>query len=162
MLSLNESVQKLNGEKEMLNQTVASLQLANQQLAANLDILSSMTADNYLIESSRKNGKLTVMSRRTRKIAVSFKVPENMVESISFKIMKPDGSQIGGKNDQGLTFEVTNDDAGLLVNSSSEVIKVSKKIEMTYEPKEKLKAGVYKVEMFNGEKYVGACNVKLR
>jgi len=85
-----------------------------------------------------------------------------MVESISFKIMKPDGSQIGGKNDQGLTFEVTNDDAGLLVNSSSEVIKVSKKIEMTYEPKEKLKAGVYKVEMFNGEKYVGACNVKLR
>lgn len=158
---LNETIQNMSSEKTILNQTIASLQKENKELAANLDIISSMTADNYLIESNRKNGKLTVMSKRTKKMAVSFKVPENIVENISFKITKPDGITIEGK-DKGIAYTVSSNGDELLASISTDEIKVSKKIEMTYEPKEKLKPGVYKVEMFNGKKYIGACNVKLR
>jgi hypothetical protein len=49
-----------------------------------------------------------------------------------------------------------------MASNSGGAIKVSRKIEMTYEPKEKQKPGLYQIEMYNVEKYVGTINVKLR
>jgi hypothetical protein len=161
VLALSESTQKLIIEKDELNKTIASLKDENKQLTANLAILSSITADNYLVETTKRKDRLTVNAKRTHKMAVSFKVPSNMVESISFKITKPDGTQVQGK-DQGIAFTTVNDDENLLASTSNDEITVSKKIEMTYQPKEKLKAGIYKIEMLNGEKYIGSCNVRLR
>jgi chromosome segregation ATPase len=160
-LALNESIRKLNSEKDALNQTIVSLQEENKQLSANLDVLNSITTDNYLVESTKRKDRLTVVARRTKKITMSFNVPENMVENISFKLTKPDRSQVDGKGN-GIAYRITNEDEGLTASLSGGVIKVSKKIEMTYEPKEKQKPGIYKIEMYNGDKYIGACNVKLR
>lgn len=158
---LNETIQKLNNEKDNLNETIASLEKENQQLAANLDILSSMRADNYLVETNKRNDRLTVVAKRTKKMTVTFIVPENMVENISFKLTKPDGKQVDG-TDNGIAYRVVNGDEGLTASISDGAIKVAKKIEMTYEPKVKQKPGVYKIEMYNNDKYIGACNVKLR
>jgi len=161
VLTLNESIRKLNSEKDALNQTIASLQEENKQLAANYEILNSMTADNYLVETTKKKDRLTVVAKRTKKITVSFKVPENIIEDISFKIIKPDGKTVEGK-DNGVACRIVNEDEGLTASINGGAIKVSKKIEMTYEPKEKQKPGLYQIEMYNGEKYIGTCNVKLR
>ncbi len=161
VLALNESIRKLNSEKDALNQTIASLKEENKQLAANYEILNSMTADNYLVETTKRKDRLTVVARRTKKITVSFKVPENIVEDISFKIIKPDGKIVEGK-DNGVACRILNEDEGLVASINGGAIKVSKKIEMTYEPKEKQKPGLYQIEMYNGEKYIGTCNVKLR
>jgi predicted nucleic acid-binding Zn-ribbon protein len=161
VFTLNESIRKLNSEKDALNQTIASLQEENKQLAANYEILNSMTADNYLVETTKRKDRLTVVARRTKKITVSFKVPENIVEDISFKILKPDGKIVEGK-DKGVACRIVNEDEGLTASINGGAIKVSKKIEMTYEPKEKQKPGLYQIEMYNGEKYIGTCNVKLR
>ena len=159
--TLNETIQKLNKEKDALNETIVSLQKENKELATNLDILSSMTGDNYLVETTKRKDRLTVMARRAKKITMSFNVPENMVEDISFKLTKPDGKQVEGK-DNGIAYKVISEDVGLTASLSGGAIKVSKKIEMTYEPKEKQKPGIYKIEMYNGDKYIGSCNVKLR
>lgn len=159
VLALNESIRKLNSEKDALNQTIASLQEENKQLAANYEILNSMTADNYLVETTKRKDKLTVVAKRTKKITVSFKVPENIIEDISFKIVKPDGKTVEGKNN-GIACRILNEDEGLMASINGG--KVSKKIEMTYEPKDKQKPGLYQIEMYNGEKYIGTCNVKLR
>ncbi len=161
VLALNESIKKLNSEKEELNRTIVSLRNENKQLTENLEILNSMTGDNYLVESTKRKDRLTVVARRTKKITMSFNVPENMVENISFKLTKPDGSQVDGKGN-GIAYHITNEDEGLTASLSGGVIKVSKKIEMTYEPKEKQKPGIYKIEIYNGDKYIGTCNVKLR
>jgi len=168
VVALNGTISKLNMEKETMNKSIASLQEENKQLATNLAILSAMTADNYLVETTkgknmiRKSEKLTVVGKQAKKVAVSFKIPENVAETISFKITKPDGKQVEGK-DQGITHHIIeNEDDALMANLSSDEIKVSKKIEMVYQPKEKLKAGIYKIEMYNGKSYIGACNVKLR
>ncbi len=158
---LNETIQKLNSEKDALNETIASLQKENQQLATNLEILSSMRADNYLVETNKRNDRLTVVAKRTKKMIVTFIVPEKMIENISFKLTKPDGTQIDGK-DNGIAYKVVNSDEGLTASITGGAIKVSKKIEMTYEPKVKQKAGIYKIEMYNDGNYIGACNVKLR
>ena len=120
-----------------------------------------MTTDNYLVEATKRKDKLTVMAKRAKKITMSFNVPENMVENISFKLTKPDGKQVDGKGN-GIAYKVVNGDEGLTASLSGGAIKVSKKIVMTYEPKEKQKSGIYKIEMYNHDKYIGACNVKLR
>lgn len=161
--SLNEMIKSLNKEKMALNETIAALQSENKQLAANLDILSSMTSDNFLVETTKKKDKLTVMAKRARKMTVSFNVPNNVSENISFKIIKPDGSKVDGK-ENGIAYRVVNPEEGMTASTSAviETVKVSKKIEMTYQPKEKQKPGIYKIEMYNGDKYIGACNVKLR
>jgi myosin heavy subunit len=159
--SLNESVKKLNSEKETLNETIASLKAENQELAENNKIMSSLKADNYLVQTTRGKNKLTVKARRTNKIAVSLKVPANMIENLQFTIIKPNGMKVKG-NDKGMAVRTIDDDDQLMVSIYNDEIKVSKNIEFSYTPKEKLKPGTYKIEMYNGEKYIGSCNVKLR
>jgi peptidoglycan hydrolase CwlO-like protein len=161
LLTLNETIQKLNKEKDAMNQAIASLQKENKELAANLEILSSLTAVNYLVETTKRKDRLTIVAKRTKKMTVTFKVPENMVENISFKLIRPDGTKVEGKGN-GIAHRVVNGDDGLMASISGGAIKVLKRIEMTYEPKEKQKPGVYSIEIFNGDKYIGACNVKLR
>lgn len=161
ILALKETINKLKSDNEFLNQSLTALTTENRQLAANLELLSSITADNYLMETTKRTGKLTVVAKRTKKLAINFKVPENVVESISFKLTKPDGVTIDGKS-KDLAVNITNYNEILYANNSKDEIKVSKKIEMTYQPKEKLKAGIYKVEIYNKDKYIGTCNVKLR
>lgn len=161
LTALNETIKKLTTDNNFLNQSLAAMTEENKQLAANLELLSSITADNYLVETTRKKGKLTVVAKRTKKMGVTFKVPENMVETISFKITKPDGTSIDG-NSKDVAISITDDTERLYASLGKREIKVSKRIEMTYEPKERLKSGVYKVEIYNREKYIGSCNVKLR
>jgi DNA repair exonuclease SbcCD ATPase subunit len=161
ILALKETIDKLNTDNNFLNQSLASLTEENKQLAANLDLLSSITADNYLVETTRKKGKLTVVAKRTKKLGVNFKVPENMVETISFKLIKPDGNTVEG-NSKDIAVNITDNNEVLYASLDKAELKVSKRIEMTYEPKERLKSGVYKVEIYNKERYIGSCNVKLR
>jgi hypothetical protein len=49
-----------------------------------------------------------------------------------------------------------------MASTSGGAIQVSRKVEMTYAPKERQKPGLYKIEMYNADKYVGTVNVKLR
>ncbi|MGE0560590.1 MAG: hypothetical protein AB7O47_02125 [Flavobacteriales bacterium] len=161
ILALKETIDKINTDNNFLNQSLTSLTEENKQLNANLALLSSITADNYLVETTRKKGKLTVVARRTKKLGVNFKVPENMVETISFKLIKPDGSTIG-ETSKDIAVNTSADNEILYANIGKGEIKISKKIEMTYEPKEKLKSGVYKVEIYNKDKYIGSCSIKLR
>ncbi|MCB9251594.1 MAG: hypothetical protein H6605_03955 [Flavobacteriales bacterium] len=159
--SLNETINKLNSEKDALNQTIASLRSENKDLTNNLALLNSLKTDNYLVETSKNKNKLTVLARKTKKMAFNFNVPQNQSGDLNFKITKPDGRVIEGK-DKGISYNVVYDRESDLASLGDENLKVTKKIEMTYEPKEKLKAGLYKIEMFNNGQYIGSCNVRLR
>ena len=162
VLSLNESIQKLNKEKDALNQTIASLQGENKKLTANVDLLSSMTRDNYLVETMKRKDRLTVFARRTKKMSLTFKVPDYVVENISFKIIKPDGKIIEGK-ENGVACRVIYGDEGLTASlDGAGTIHITRQIEMIYEPKEKQKPGMYKIEMYIQDTNVGTFNVKLR
>jgi len=162
VITLNQEIKKMDEEKDEMSQTIASLKEKNKELQENLDIISSITGDNYLVQTTKRNDRLTVMAKRTKKMTMSFCVPEDMVENISFKLTKPDGTQLN-ERENGIEYRVAVGDEDLLtkpfVNGE---IKISKKIEMTWEPKQKQKPGIYKIEIYNGEKYIGACNVKLR
>jgi len=161
VLSLTDNINKMDREKNLQDQIIASLKEENKKLADHNHLLTSMTADNYLVQTTRARERLTVKARKARKMSLSFKVPENITENISFKLTKPDGTKIEGK-ENGLTYTIGKDNDALLASIGMDQKITTKKIEMTYLPKDKLKPGVYKIEMFNGGKYMGSCNVKLR
>lgn len=161
MLAMNEKIRKLSKENGEMDETIAALQKENKMLSENLDILSSMVADDYLVEASKKNDKLTAKAKQTKNMSLTFNVPNNIVSNISFKITKPDGKRVEGK-DSDITYNVVEENETLLASTTDKEIKVSRKIVMNYSPKEKLKPGIYKIEMYNEDRYIGTCNVKLR
>lgn len=159
--AINGNINKLNSENDKLNKTIAELTARNEELSQNLNILSSLTADNFMVESTKGKGKLTVKAKRTNKIAVTFKVPPSVSENLTFKITKPDGSVVA-ENDKAITMNIVENDEYLFASIQDDEIKVSKKIEMVYQPKKKLKPGVYQIGIYNGDQYVGSTNVRLR
>ncbi|HKR03012.1 MAG TPA: hypothetical protein VJY62_00135, partial [Bacteroidia bacterium] len=154
---------RMQSEINSLNSTISSFQEDNKELAANVELLRSVTADNFHLKATRRNEKLTVVARRTRQIKVSFDMPQGIEADIKFNITKPDGTKLSGAND-GIAFIVfENPDAALSASTNEATgLKLSKKVEMTYKPKAKLKAGDYIIEMTNKNMHVAYCHVKLR
>lgn len=159
--NLNRTIHTLTSEYDGLKTELAKLKQENEEVAANMKLMNSLSADNYMVETTKKKSRLTVMAKRTKNMKVSFVVPENLAANLSFQVTKPDGSVVKGKG-LNLSYNVVEDGTNLLVYNGSEPMAVSKKVEVVYQPKEKLKPGIYKISMYNGDKYVGACNVKLR
>ncbi len=154
---------KMQSEIGSLNATLTSLKSENKDLAANLELLRSVNADNFYMGADRKNQKLTVKAARTNRIKVSFDVPDGIETAIKFSVIKPDGTKLSGADD-GIAFNVTENEAARLSANAGEASAaiLSKKVEMTYKPKEKLKAGDYLIEMTNKDMHVAYCRVKLR
>jgi hypothetical protein len=68
-------------------------------------------------------------------------------------------------NDKALSIQIQNSENSMLYASASDALSeiiVSKRVEMSYNPKEKLSKGVYQIEVFNGSMSAGKCQVKLK
>ncbi|PKP50112.1 MAG: hypothetical protein CVT92_14670 [Bacteroidetes bacterium HGW-Bacteroidetes-1] len=162
VLTMNETIQRLNNENDTKDQKMASLQKENEFLSANLAMLNSMMAsDDYLVETSKKNQKLTAKAKQTKKMSLTFNVPDNIVSNINFKITKPDGKLVEGK-DSGIAYNLVDENETLLASNTVSEINIVRKIEMNYTPKKKLKPGIYKIAIYNGDRHIGTCNVNLR
>ena len=68
-----------------------------------------------IIWLKQPNEKTDNQAKRAKKMTVTFNVPENMVENISFKLTKPDGTQVEGK-DNGIASRIVNGDEGLMAS----------------------------------------------
>lgn len=160
---LTAALARTNLDNESLNELIISLKEHNNRLTENNRLLTAMSANNYRIDATRgKKNKITSFAARTKKITLGFDVPENVVEKIRFTIITPEGKSISNEND-GLSWSVCNN--GQLMASltlSTGDIQVTKRIEMCYKPDSKLTPGIYKIDIYNNESYMGSCQVKLR
>ncbi|HZF99599.1 MAG TPA: hypothetical protein VEY71_01280 [Chitinophagales bacterium] len=154
---------KMQSEINTLNASLTSLKNENKDLAANLELLRAVNADNFCMIADKKNQKLTAKASRTNRIKVSFEMPDGADTDIKFTIIKPDGTKLSGADD-GIAFNVTDNETERVTASATDVsaAKLTKKIEMSYKPKQKLKAGDYLIQMTNKDKHVAYCRVKLR
>ncbi|MEO5571089.1 MAG: hypothetical protein ABIT08_01075 [Bacteroidia bacterium] len=154
---------QMQSEISSLNSTVSSLRNDNKELSDNVELLRSVTADNFTMQTTKRKERLTVIARRTREMKVSFEVPQGIETQINFNIIAPDGTKLSGNND-GISFVITDNPNAIFTASSNDnnPLKLSKKVEMTYQPKQKLKAGDYTIEMTNKNIHVAYCHVKLR
>ncbi len=160
---LNGEINQLMAANSELNRQNASLMADNENLSDKVKILS-VFADNFRMESLKgKKDKLTVSARVAKKLTVGFDLPPGDLTNVNFKITTPQGKVFTSK-DQYITSSVVEDDRGLVasISSGSGNFEISKRIEMNFQPKEKLTGGVYNVEILNKNEKLGSCQIRLR
>jgi len=131
-------------------------------LAANNELLKIMAADNYLIDGTRgSKDKPTLIARKTNKLVLSFVVPEDLSPNLRFNIISPDGVAIDETDIHITTTLLTPDENPKVVGTANGGVKLGKSIRMEYNPRRKFSRGIYKIEVFNNENYMGSCQVRL-
>lgn len=160
--TLRTSYAALEDKNNELNNTVASLQERNRILTDDLNRAMFAAVDQSQIQAVKgKSERLTVRAKRTKKLIANFEVPSNL-RNLSFRISDSKGNIL--TSDEGsVAFTSTPSDKSFTASSdnSSDANKLQK-VEMVYLPKEKLKTGVYTVEILNENLYVGSLKVKLK
>lgn len=163
--SLNLDKEQLMADNSKLNKTNSMLQNENLALNDKIKMLSAL-ADNYRVESNKgnKKEKLTINSKRTKKLMVGFDIPQNIIADVQFKITTPQGKVIASKEGNSITTRVIEDGSNFLASNSgyNGDFEITKRIEMAYEPKEKLTSGIYQIDIYNKDLKIGSCQIKLK
>ncbi|MFH1295991.1 MAG: hypothetical protein ABIJ04_01810 [Bacteroidota bacterium] len=163
--ALTEKLDNLTQENITLNNTILGLQNENLELAANVQMMLAVQANNFLMEALKgKADKPTVAAKRTRKLKAEFDIPVAIQDQVHFKIRKPGGIVIDSQGDKNFTVISLGPSTGLMASSSAEpgVPVKTKRFNLTYKPDTKLRPGIYTIEVYNNETYLGASQIKLR
>jgi chromosome condensin MukBEF ATPase and DNA-binding subunit MukB len=148
-----------------LNAELAALRVENAELKNNIRVFQADATNDFRVETLRgkKKQKLTVNAAKTRKLQVSFEIPQEMSENVKFTIVTPQGREIKS-DDKSLSHRIVDDGRTLTASLSpySGEFEVSRRVEMSYLPDKKLEPGVYKIRIYNGETFAGSCQLRLR
>lgn len=161
--SLKTDKKNLLAENSSLNKKVSELEARNSELAANVKMLQSMVADDYLVQGLKgKKEKFTFVARKTDKLSLTFDIPEDFTSSLKFKILTPDGKTIQGEEEGITTTLINNSGEKHSGGDGSSGYGLDKRVKMEYDPRGKFARGIYKIEIFNGDDYLGSCQVRLK
>lgn len=163
--NLNLNINQLSEENKKFNKQLDSYKNKNEELAINNALLEAMLADNYRIEAQkRKNDKLTVSARRTNKLMTSFDIPSDAGKNLYFNIITPDGKELSSINDKSAVINLSNQNKNLIASLSGTSYgnQDLKRAELVYKPEQKLTRGIYKINVFNGNDYVGSIQIRLK
>lgn len=156
--TLEELRAKLMLENGLLDKQLADLGSKNDSLVAQNAILEAMLADNFQIEAQKgKNEKLTLVARRANTLVSSFDVPEGMGAKLYFKVVTPDQAVISSTDSpyasiRKLNYESKEDSSGSF----------GARAELVYKPETKLNRGVYRFHVYDGDKYMGSVQLRLK
>jgi chromosome segregation ATPase len=152
----------LLSKNDELNNSIAKLE--KEINALQQKVISTMFANNYRIESFKgKNEKLTINAKKTKKILMSFDIPEDIATQINLKIQTPDGMTIAG-GDKNISWKVIDVNENYLATTLLYLgeIEVKKRIEIIYKPEKKLKKGIYNLEFYDKQTIIGTCQIRLK
>jgi myosin heavy subunit len=168
--SLNSEISKLKDENGNLkkenanaNAMIAQLEKENKTLSDNLSLLAALTEDN-LVVVTKKNEKLTVNSKKAKKINFVFDVPQSSLGGLDFKVVSPN-SKTYSKSDGSVSYHLVAGDGNPVASLSSTYpaqFELVQRVEMVFTPKEKLTKGIYKIEVYNNGTHLGRMQVKLK
>lgn len=148
---LENSSMLLDAEKRDL---ISKLENAEKYRSDNMEIYGS---------TGNKRDKITFMARRTKKLNISFEIPQSLTGKMSMKIVTPSGGFMIPEN-QYLSWSVrpysSNMTAGL--SGLQGEFEKSQKVMVTYMLPEKLTAGDYEIQIISDDKDIGNCRIRLR
>ncbi len=163
---LNKTLMLAQAENSKLNEKIASSARANSNLSDDNAILKSMVSDNYRTEAFRgRNEKLTVNARKTNKLQVSFDLPGQVTEKdLYFRIITPEGLEFSSNRDLAATIEIIENNDDLLVSADPAAggIAGNRRVEMSFKPQKKLADGVYRFNLYNGDRFLGSTQLRLK
>jgi hypothetical protein len=153
----------IDQENAQMKTEIFALRNKNEALLADVEILHQVAVNNALVEATKgRKEKLTVAAAKTQKVKVGFDLPEKMVGNLYFRMTTPDGKTV--TSDQSTITVIETDIDGSLTASAEGAVVVSNKkhIEMEYKPEGKLNSGIYRIEVYSGDEYLGTTRVHLK
>lgn len=159
---LRSSNAELEAKNSDLNAIIASLQERNRILTDDLNKAMFAAVDQSQVQAVRgKADRLTVKAKRTRKLIATFEVPNNL-KNLSFRILDSKGKALTQK-DGTIASIITPSEGSYTASSDAETSgNRLQRVELSYITKEKLRTGVYTVEILNDNLYVASLKVKLK
>lgn len=171
---INDSNQNLLNENKVLKQQIAQVIEENEALKSqppapeSATIKPLLSAGSFRVEVLRKNNKLTVKSRRSRQIEISFDVPEDIdisgTQTIYVCIKNQNYIAIKDNDSKEIEIKLK---SGKVVKSTSQMTQIvdfnslPKRVTIKYDVEDKLKAGYYFVDIYTDETYVGTVQFRL-
>lgn len=149
------SLDKLQKLSEDMNLMVALLEQQNNELRNELNALKHSSMNEILIASTKRNDKLTIAAKRTKKLIAKFDIASD-TNDLKFKIVSPSGKELG---DADGTISINTQPCA---TSHPETELTYSSVEMIYASKQKLQPGIYSIKIFSDAKPVGSLQVKLR
>lgn len=153
---------ELQARNMELDRTVMSLEERNRILTDDLNKQMFASVDQSQMQAVKgKNEKLTVKAKRTKKLIANFEVPSNL-KNLSFRITDSRGNLLT-QNDGTIVSNATPSDNNFIASTDSDAQgNKLQKVEVMYIPKQRLRTGVYTVEILNENLHVGSLKVKLK
>lgn len=151
-------------ENGNLQKKLAEMEAQTNDLLEKLKAMSTFDSDNFQVMGTRgKNDRQVVFARRVKKLSVNFEVPQSLTDAISFRIVTPTGTTITPE-DKSLSWIFPPNVRHLTASLSpvTSEFEESRKVTLTYAPKEKLVPGEYKIQIFSNGQNIGNCRIRLR
>lgn len=162
LIKSRQETDKMRKENSESQKMIARLQNENKKLMNDLDVAVAMT-NNSLSEAVKKNSKLTVSSRKARKIMVAFDVPQKSLSGLDFKVTSPNDKVFTVKDGSISHRMILNDGNPVAsLDNLSGIMEASQRVVMEYNPKTRLEKGVYTVDVLSKGKLLGRMQVKLK
>ncbi len=163
--ALKAEYDKLLAKNNELQNTINNLENEKKQLSEQLQLAKTYITDNMMVSAVRgkTTEKLVVVARRTKKLNMSFDVPKNLTENITFNIKTPDGQTLTADNKE-LQWSFP-DRPGVYVACLSPVtgeIEEARQVNLTFTPSSKLQPGIYTIELICNNITLGHARIKLR
>ncbi len=167
MARLEQLLANANGRVNELKSENSRLRGNNDKLTAELaqSAEAAASVNNSMVVAARgkKKEKVVVKARRTQHLNIDLELPENMAKAVRTRITKPDGRMLEG-TDPIISASSSSDpnDATAAARAGAPQRRMSR-ISMRIDPKkEKLVPGIYKVDVYSGNRYVGTTRTTLR
>ena len=157
---INSVLKQTQYDNKSMQELLDKMKKENDKLLASNIELQSILADNFRVEALKGKEKPTIKANRTNKIAVSFDLPENYADPLSFSLITPSGDEI--KDIKGTTQLIGEDITFLASLDFIPDRTGTKRTGFTYKPSKKLEKGVYKINVYKENQYLGSTQLRLK
>jgi hypothetical protein len=157
---------QLEAEVAELNLTIAALRKENETLYARASEKPLM-AYNFRVETVKKRkDKISVKAKKIKKVNISFDVnsSKKLAGDLYIKLSTENAGDMEGET--LLAFEEIEEPTSDALWASTETVLIStdeyKRYTVAFDPKDKMKEGVYYLRVYSGNNYLGSSQFKLR
>ena len=162
---LKSDYDKLMAQNKDLQNSLSSLETEKKNVALQLENAQKINTDNFLVTATRgkKTEIFVIKASRTKKLNMTFEIPQSLIEAISFKIVTPSGTTIN-PDDKSLTWTFPLDSRNYTASLSAVTgdFEQSRQVVLNYVPKVKLEKGEYKIQILGDGNSIGNCRIMLK
>jgi myosin heavy subunit len=162
---LKSENERLLTQSKNLQNSLNALETEKNNLASELEKVKTNNTDNFLVTATRgkKTEKIVIRASRTKKLNMTFEVPQSLTETVSFRIVTPIGTTIN-PDDKAMSWYFPVDSRNLTASLSPVTgeYEQSRQVILSYTSKAKLVKGEYKIQILTNGNNIGNCRIMLK